>query len=351
MTIITKPSGYSSARRALLKALPALAFAPTLLAQSGPRPIAVRKLHSFGLRVSDVERSVAFYQAVFGAPIQARRGDTVCLRIGAGPRFFSLSPLGPGEQPGFTHIGLSVADFEIEAVRDQLQAFGISRGDAALANASGLARAQRSWVESRGTTRELYFADLEGLTYQLSSENYCGGGGPLGTVCETPQAAPMAGMFSLVDISHFTNFLANSGRANAFYTRAFGKTFQAYQGPTSPIVGVGDGLQFLMYVGGSAEGAPTQAGRIDHVCFSIAEFAVDEIRSRLDDYGLSRRDSGNGAPPLSHWVSLRMPNRGGIEGGTPEVYFADPDGIHIQVQDPAYCGGGGYLGDDCAPLA
>lgn len=340
---------FSLTRRRLLQALPLAALAPTLLAQSSPTPVAVRKLHSFGLRVTDVARSVAFYQDVLGAPVQARQGDTVVLRIGPGPRFFTLSPTQAGEQPGFTHMGLSVADFDIDRVRGELEAFGIEPGAPTLAEASGLARAQRSWITQRGDTQELFFADLEGVTYQLSPEDHCGGDGPLGTVCSA--AEPVApGLLSLVDISHFTNFLANSSRANGFYTRAFGKQFQAYQGPTSPVIGVGDGIQFLMYVGGNAEGAPTQPGRIDHVCFSVTEFDVDAILASLTDYGLTGRDSGNNAPPLSHWVSLRMPNRGGIEGGTPEVYFSDPDGIHIQVQDARYCGGGGYLGDDCPVL-
>ena len=342
-------SGFSRSRRTLLQAFPLAAFTPALLAQAGPTPVAVRKLHSFNIRVSDVARSVAFYQDIFGAPIQARQGDTVVLRIGPGPRFFSISPTAAGEQPGFTHIGLSVADFELERVRSELEGFGIARGAATLADTEGLSRAQRSWVRSRGATQELFFADIEGITYQLSPEDHCGGGGPLGTVCSAVEPAGNAGLFRLVDLSHFTNFLANNGRANSFYTRAFGKQFQAYQGPASPVIGVGDGIQFLMYVGGNQEGAPTQPGRIDHVCFSIEEFEVDAILAQLTDYGLTGRDSGNNAPPLSHWVSLRMPNRGGVEGGTPEVYFSDPDGIHIQVQDARYCGGG-YLGDDCPAL-
>jgi hypothetical protein len=48
-----------------------------------------------------------------------------------------------------------------------------------------------------------------------------------------------------------------------------------------------------------------------------------------------------------HYVSLRMPERGGAEGGTPELYFTDPDGILLQLQDVSYCGGGGYLGSEC----
>jgi hypothetical protein len=48
-----------------------------------------------------------------------------------------------------------------------------------------------------------------------------------------------------------------------------------------------------------------------------------------------------------HYVSLRQPARGGAEGGTPELYFTDPDGILLQLQDMSYCGGGGYLGNEC----
>ena len=44
---------------------------------------------------------------------------------------------------------------------------------------------------------------------------------------------------------------------------------------------------------------------------------------------------------------MRMPNRGGAPEGTPELYFSDPDGLSIQLQDVAYCGGGGYLGGVC----
>ena len=354
--IVSNP--FSTTRRTLLKALPAIAFSPMLMAQQST-PVAVRKLHSFDLKVSDVDRSLQFYQELFAAPIQARQGNKVCLRIGDGPHFFSLSLVQPGQQPGFSHIGLSVADFAIDRVRAQLEQFGVTAGIAPTAGQAALESALHSWVITRGAdsggsasgTRDLFFADLEGLVYQLSPEDYCGGSGDLGTVCERIENAAADGLFKLVDLSHFTNFLANSARANEFFTRSFGKQFQAFQGPTSPLVGVGDGIQFLMYVGGAQDGPPTQPGRIDHVCFSVEDFSIDGIQAKLTDYGLTGRENGNNAPALSHWVSMRMPNRGGVEGGTPEVYFSDPDGIHIQLQDASYCGGGGYLGDLCEPLA
>jgi hypothetical protein len=50
---------------------------------------------------------------------------------------------------------------------------------------------------------------------------------------------------------------------------------------------------------------------------------------------------------MTSYVTLRMENRGGAKEGTPELYFTDPDGLLIQLQDVKYCGGSGVLGDVC----
>jgi len=42
-----------------------------------------------------------------------------------------------------------------------------------------------------------------------------------------------------------------------------------------------------------------------------------------------------------------MEDRGGAKGGTQELFFTDPDGILMQIQDVTYCGGAGYLGEVC----
>jgi hypothetical protein len=44
---------------------------------------------------------------------------------------------------------------------------------------------------------------------------------------------------------------------------------------------------------------------------------------------------------------MRGTEFGGAKEGTPELYFTDPDGISIQLQDPTYCGGAGVLGEIC----
>jgi len=80
---------------------------------------------------------------------------------------------------------------------------------------------------------------------------------------------------------------------------------------------------------------------------NIEDFTEESVLQRLTDYGLTPRAEGATAEPLQHWVSRRMPERGGAPGGTPEVYFSDPDGIHIQLQHHTYCGGGGVFGEEC----
>ncbi|MEQ8955788.1 MAG: VOC family protein [Gammaproteobacteria bacterium] len=161
---------FSPERRRLLQALPLLAM-PGMLGAQTASPVAVRKLHSFGIRVGDVARSVAFYQDLFGAPVQARQGETVCLRIGDGPRYFSIAPVQAGEQPGISHIGLSVADFELGRVQQQLQEFGIDPGPGPVPGGPDLGVAMQSWVQQRPSSgamvSELYFADVEGIRYHL----------------------------------------------------------------------------------------------------------------------------------------------------------------------------------------
>jgi hypothetical protein len=113
---------------------------------------------------------------------------------------------------------------------------------------------------------------------------------------------------------------------------------------------------FVMFAGGGGGGrgaaaaaAPPRPASINHVCMNMENFKPDDVLRTLTTFGLSPRGEAQGAAgPLKHYVSLRMENRGGAPGGTPELYFTDPDGLLIQLQDVKYCGGGGFLGDVCA---
>ena len=86
----------------------------------------------------------------------------------------------------------------------------------------------------------------------------------------------------------------------------------------------------------------------EHYPGSVDDFDVDRILGVLEAYGITPRGDTPGPPaPLRSYVTMRMPDRGGAPGGTPELYFTDPDGLLIQLQDARYCGGNGYLGDEC----
>jgi catechol 2,3-dioxygenase-like lactoylglutathione lyase family enzyme len=334
----------------MLAALPALAMcsrATIARSQAGP-PIRVERLHSFGLAVRDVNRSVEFYQDVFGMPVQARQGATAWLRIGEGPQFISFRPLEPGENPSITHICYSTPDFDPDRIMTALNGQGFERIDPPTVDEPGVENAMKAWIRTRRGTPELFFGDAGGLIIQLQDPGYCGGSGPLGDMC-TPTNAPSPGSIALKDISHFTVFGGGNGSPNDFYQGLFGLGIQAYQGPTAPVIGVGDGIQFVMFAGGGGRGGAAPApANIHHACMNMDDFEVEVVQAALEEHGIQPRgEAVQGTPPMVHYISLRMPNRGGAEGGTPELYFTDPDGLLMQLQDATYCGGGGYLGNVC----
>ena len=390
-------------RRLFLTSLPILAAAPRLGAgalqtASGAAPFRTTGLSQLTLTVSDVKRSVDFYQGLFGMPIQARQGSSVYLRIGAGPRFLAIRQAAADERPSISALGFAIEKFDPAAALKVLAAHGVMPADAAATKPGPM----QSLVVVRkadlggaaGGTSDLFVADPSGVVFQMHDVSYCGGAGALGNVCRTVEPSPKKGLMALTDMSHFT-INANSPQTVPFYQELFGFMPQAYQAAT-PAWGVGDGVHFLMFTGNA--GGPTRAGGaggpaapasleaaagrgpggpggpgapgapagarpggpgagrggapragIDHACMSMPAFDPAKVTQLLVDYGLKKQE-GQGRDPLVTYISLRMPNRGGAEGGTPELYFTDPDGLAIQLQDVKYCGGGGFLGEVCPSL-
>jgi catechol 2,3-dioxygenase-like lactoylglutathione lyase family enzyme len=176
--------------------------------------------------------------------------------------------------------------------------------------------------------------------FQLHDVSYCGGSGPLGNMCQ-PEPAPTKGLLAVKDMSHFT-IAAPSAQ---FYADVFGMPVQAMQAKT-PAYGVGPGVHFLMFTGGGGRGGAPVPASIDHACMGLDNFVPEAVTKALIAYGLKPGARADGA--LVTYISLRLENRGGAPvTGTPELYFTDPDGLAIQLQDTKYCGGGGYLGDIC----
>jgi catechol 2,3-dioxygenase-like lactoylglutathione lyase family enzyme len=328
-------------RRELLFASPGAAVAQRLLggrllAQSAP--LRVLGLNQVTLAVSDVARSVAFYQRLFGMPVQARHGDGVLLRLGDGPHFIKLVPAG-AEPPRIDHWGFAIEGFEVERVLRTLDELGVSRAIGGQGLSGGALRVR---VHTRDGTPELYMGDPDGLVVQLQDSSYCGGGGPLGSEC-TVTPGPAGAPLSLRGLNHLTVNVPDPDATNEFWQRTCGFDIQAYQA-ASPLLGVGPGRDFLMFIAAGGRGAG--AARVNHVSLALEGFDVARIQAALEGQGIRPRPDG-GAGPLLHWVSMRMPNRGGAPEGTPELDFSDPDGLSVQLQDVTYCGGGGDLGEIC----
>jgi catechol 2,3-dioxygenase-like lactoylglutathione lyase family enzyme len=351
---------HEMTRRELLLSLPALALAHRVRAQPGNPAIPVKALNHFSLAVSDVKRSLDFYQGLFGLPIQARQGSTVMLRIGDGPQFLALGAAGSNPPGLVSTVGMTVENFDAGRIIGVLAQHGITRADPADPGMSGgpmkVRVSMRGTLEGAGVkegTRELYVGDPDGLVIQLQDASYCGGGGTLGNACAANPSPPEKGLLAVKDLSHFTINVPDASRSNAFYQDLFGLPIRSRQGAALGL-GVGPGVMFVMFAGGGggrrggANASPRPAS-INHVCMNMAQFNPDDVLKTLAEYGISARGDAPGpVGPLKSYVSLRMENRGGAPGGTPELYFTDPDGILIQLQDVSYCGGAGYLGNVCA---
>jgi catechol 2,3-dioxygenase-like lactoylglutathione lyase family enzyme len=355
-------------RRELLLAFPALAMTPHALVQPGKPVIPVKALNHFTLAVSDVKRSLDFYQGLFGMPIQARQGATIVLRIGSGPQFLALGAAG-SNPASITHFCMTVEHFDADRLIGILAQHGMTQADtiqAASGDSSRTAggasggpmkvRVRIRGPEAGGATEgtpELYFGDPDGIVVQLQDTTYCGGAGALGNVCEArPEPSPTRGLLAVKDLSHFTITVSDADRSNRFYQDLFGLPIRSRQGASLGL-GVGSGVMFMMFTGAPGAGrsgpdAAPRAANINHVCMTLEHFNPDEVLETLASYGIRPRgDTPGPAGPLKSYVTMRMPNRGGAPGGTPELYFTDPDGLLIQLQDVSYCGGGGFLGNEC----
>lgn len=352
------PAGLDTriTRRSLLLALPAVAMARSVLTAQGASTLNIRAFNHMTLSVSDPKRSLAFYQGLFGMPVHAHQGATTLLRVGDGPQFIAVSAAGQNAV-GINHYCVTVEDFNVDRVLKVLADHGVSKAEATgggLAGGAMKVRVRMRGPESggaQGGTPEIYVGDPDGIVVQLQDPRYCGGGGVLGDAC-SPEPVAKPGLIKLKAYNHFTVYSTDAKRSNQFYKDVFGAGIRSYQGPTAPTNAIGAGNAFLMYTGGGAPTATPRPASINHYCLNLENFNPEEAIKALESFGLTPRESPTGpVGPMRYYVSMRGENRGGAPNGTPELYFTDPDGILGQLQDVKYCGGGGYLGDACPPVA
>jgi catechol 2,3-dioxygenase-like lactoylglutathione lyase family enzyme len=322
-------------RRQFLVGASALSAAPLFGASVAAQPVkaalTTRRLNNVMLAVSDLDRSAAFYQRLFGAPVM--QGDAAIIRIGDGPHFLGLTPAKNGAAPGILSYGLTVENFDPGRVGKALTAIN--------------ARAEAS---NRDGTPEIWTYDPDNIKIQLQHLAYGHGAGPLGAVLPPP---PPRGKpaFNLKSISHVTLTNSNGPRSLDFYTRAFGWQVQSKQGPTQWCFSVGEGLDCVVFNVGVNN--PNARAGVNHVCFTMPAFDPNSVMNILSDNGLEPIEYGNASliKPMTCRTRFRQrASNGGGPGhwlGTPELYFNDPDNIPVQLQDVSYCGGSGLQGEVC----
>lgn len=153
-------------RRELLGALAVLVAAPATAttahaAQAGPVG-AITQMNHVSIFVPSVQKSVDFYQGLFGMPLLTRQDPGINLSAGAG--FLGIYPAQAGATTGsINHVCFGMDKFDADAVLKQLTGRGIKANS-----------------RLRGDTKELYFTDPDGIRVQLQDFNYKGGTGPLG---------------------------------------------------------------------------------------------------------------------------------------------------------------------------
>jgi catechol 2,3-dioxygenase-like lactoylglutathione lyase family enzyme len=318
-------------RREVLAAAAGLLVAPRVIAQQPPAPIPVRSLNHLHLTVSNLERSLEFYQRLFGMPLAGMQGVEAdwqkpvvpMLAIGSGPEFISFAQ-GAGRLGGrdrIDHFGFGMDRFDAQLVVKLLEAHGIKSN-------------VRMRADSTPPVAELKFNDPDNVIVQIQDATYCGGSGALGSRCANKPAPSFPGPppIPVRTLNHFTLAVANVERAVAFYLRVFGMRLQYNQGTEAdwqkkviPVVGFAKGPQFLAF------SASSESGRIDHFCLGVDKFDSADMVKRLAAHGVK--------------ASVRM--RADSNPPTEELTFRDPDNIRVQLQDVTYCGGEGKLGERC----
>ncbi len=319
-------------RRSALVALSATMVSPGLRAQQARPVIQTRRLNNVMISVSNLDRSAAFYEKLFGPPV--RQGDTVVFRVGEGPHFFALTAVKSGAKPDFLSYGMTVVDFDPERARRALADLGVSGAE----------------VVRRGDTTELFVPDPNGIKIQLVHTTYGHGSGARGDVLPPAPSPAAKPAFQLASINHVTLTIANGAREKEFYQTVFGLPTRAMQGDGVTLA-IGEGTDGIVF--NAKANNPNAVSGINHACFTIENFDAERVMATLIDNGLVPIETGIPAliKPLTCRVRWRQRanNGGGPTSplGTPEVYFTDPDNLRIQIQDVSYCGGSGRLGQIC----
>lgn len=151
-------------RRELLAMLAALAAAPRAATAQPAPALRAATLNHASLIVSDLDRSVAFYQRAFGLPVKSTQQGGVNLAVG--DAFVGIYQGGADATPHINHLCFGIRDFDPAATVAALEAQGLPAESRA-----------------RDGVTQVYTADPDNLRIQLQDVSFCGGLGELGNEC------------------------------------------------------------------------------------------------------------------------------------------------------------------------
>lgn len=332
-------------RRFFIGAMAALAAGPRVFAQSAPAPVRAAALNHSVLSVSDPERSIEWFQGLFGMPKVAEYKDSTILRVGGGPQFLSILNK-KADKTGIVHFGIAVEGFDPDEFADRLRALGYAEASSAGPNTFTVIERGSENGGSNGGTKEIIVGDPDGLLVHITDISYSHGAGRLGN--ESPASShPGEGLIRLRELNHCTLGITDADKSRAFYQSIFKMPIEAWQGQ-SAVYRIGRYGSIVLFPLSSDPAAAGLPPTVDHTCYAVEDYNFNVVRNSLSAYGLEDLgDTFRASGPLQHYYTSRRPDRGGEPGGSFEIYFTDPDGTFFQLQDYNYCGGGGTNGEIC----
>ena len=314
-----------------------------LRARSQVSPFSVLDLNHITISVSNLQRSLDFYQQLFDLTVYTSQnaGSLPIMTIGSGPQFIAVSQTRRARtrEAGIGHhFCVHIRNFDAARVIETLATLGVEARVFPWTYEGRRydfrpAAAQRPIVVDAADTPEIVFNDPDGVLLQIQDETYCGGVGTLGELCGIPDnpTPTRETPFSVRTLNHVSIPVSNVQQSLDYYQRVFGFAHKTSQSEGAvPILTIGSGPQFVALRKGKPGG--------HHFCLGIDQFDPDRIMRTLAEHGVEGRLHLRKA-------AEQRPTRQ-IED-TPEITFNDPDGITVQLQDMSYCGGTGRLGNIC----
>ncbi len=123
-------------------------------AQSAPR---IMGLDHVVLRVADIDRSIAFYEAVLGLHVERRLAEIGLVQLRAGSAMIDLVPRTEDEDDGrnMDHFAVRIAEMDVAALTAHLTRHGIDAGEV------------RRRYGAEGYGPSIYINDPDGNTVEL----------------------------------------------------------------------------------------------------------------------------------------------------------------------------------------